>query len=34
MWKNAELPANVQKLCRDGYPKLTALVRANAGVEK
>ena len=33
MWKKAELPANVQKLCRDGYSKLTALVMANAGVE-
>ena len=33
MWKKAEVSANVQKLCRDGYPKLTTLVMANAGVE-
>ena len=33
MWKKADVSANVQKLCRDGYPKLTALVMANAGVE-
>ena len=33
MWKKADIPTSVQRLQREGYSKLTALVMANAGVE-